>query len=81
MVSGMYLRPQIHATQRSIPMPEPAVRDGAVLAQIDVPIEGFLRQMMLFDIRDPARTSSWSSRSRSPRRRPPSIDSRLPRAR
>ena len=49
MVSRMCSRPQIQATQRSMPMPKPAVRHRAVLAQIDVPVERFPRQLVLFD--------------------------------
>ena len=49
MVSRMCSSPHIQATQRSMPMPKPACGTRAVLAQIDVPVEGFLGKVVLFD--------------------------------
>ena len=49
MVSRTCSRPQIHATVRSRPMPKPACGKRAVAAQVEVPLEGFARQLVLLD--------------------------------
>ncbi len=49
MVSRTWSRPQIQATTRSMPMPKPAWGDAAVFAQVEVPLEGVEREVVLDD--------------------------------
>jgi len=42
-------RPQIQATARSIPMPKPEWGTLAVSAQVEIPLEGFLGEVVLLD--------------------------------
>ena len=49
IVSRTCSRPQIQATTALDAHAEPAVRHRAVFAQIEIPVEGFLRKIVLLD--------------------------------
>ena len=49
MVSRMCLIPQIQATTRSTPRPNPEWGTGAVFSQVDVPLIGFGRKLVFLD--------------------------------
>ncbi len=48
MVSRTCSRPQIQATTRSTPMPKPACGTVPILTQIEIPVERFAREIVLF---------------------------------
>ena len=49
MVSRTWSSAQIQATTRSMPMPKPAWGTRAISAQVEIPLEGFHRQLVLLD--------------------------------
>ena len=49
IVSRRCSRPQIQVTTRSMPMPNPPCGTRAVAAQVEVPLERLLRQLVLLD--------------------------------
>ncbi len=49
IVSRTCGRPQIHATVRSIPRPNPACGNAPVAAEVEVPLERLARQLVVLD--------------------------------
>ena len=58
MVSRMCSSPQIQATARSTPMPNPACGTEPYSPQIQIPVEGLARQIVLLQMRFTSRSSS-----------------------
>jgi len=50
-LSPHMIEAQIHATARSMPMPKPECGTLAVAAQVEIPLEGFLGQLVLLNPR------------------------------
>ncbi len=49
MVSRTWSRPQSHATYSLYAHAEAGVGDAAVFAQVEIPLEGFEREVVVFD--------------------------------